>query len=173
MSFKYCLWKYWYSSCIFSSVDTKINITIMVKKMKKLSLLILSVVVLVSCSKKEKHEVESGDWKELNAFHRIMAAAYHPLKDSGNLAPTRKLINQLADEAEKWSGAALPDKVDTPEVKEKLQKLKTDARALANEIHDGASDEIVKNRMIKLHDQFHAVMEAWNHDEDDEDEEDH
>ena len=139
--------------------------------MKKLSVLILSVVVLAACSKKAKHEAEPGDWKELNAFHRIMAEAYHPLKDSGDLAPARKLINQLADEAEKWSSAALPNRVNTPEVKEKIQKLKTEARALANDISSGASDEMVKDRMIKLHDQFHSVMEAWNHNGDEE--EDH
>ena len=129
--------------------------------MKKFRILILLATVLLSCSSKEKHDEEFGDWKELDAFHKTMAKAYHPLKDSGNLDPTKQLINQLADEAEKWSSASLPDKVNTPAVKEKLQKLKTDAGALQNAIRDGASDDQIKERMIKLHDLFHEVMEAW------------
>jgi hypothetical protein len=124
--------------------------------------LILSVIVLASCSNKKSHEEESGDWKELDAFHKIMAKAFHPLKDSGNLDPTKQLVNQLADEVEKWSSADLPEKVNTPEVKEKLQKLKTDSRTLANDIHDGASDDLIKEKMFKLHDQFHEIMEVWS-----------
>jgi len=140
--------------------------------MKRLPVLILSAVVLFSCSSKEKHE-ESSDWKELDAFHKIMAKAYHPLKDSGNLDPTKQLINQLADEAEKWSNAALPDNMNTPEVKARLQKLKTDSRALANEIHEGASDDQIKDQMIKLHDQFHEIMKAWIHNDGEEGEDEH
>jgi hypothetical protein len=49
-----------------------------------------------------------------------------------------------------------------------LQKLQADARALADEIARGASDAIIKEKMIKLHDQFHSIMEAWNHDDGDE-----
>ena len=130
-------------------------------------------MVLFSCSNKERHEEEADGWKELDAFHKIMAKAYHPLKDSGDLAPTKQLINQLADEAEKWSSASLPDKVNTPEVKEKLQKLKTDARALQNEIRGGASDNQIIEGMTKLHDQFHTIMEAWGHNDDEEGEDEH
>src|SRR6478736_2960057 len=102
--------------------------------MKKLLFLLLSGVVLFSCSNKESDDKESGDWKELDAFHKIMAEAYHPLKDSGNVEPTKHWIKPLADEAEKWSAADLPEKVDTREMKESLQKLKTNSRALEIEI---------------------------------------
>ena len=80
--------------------------------------------------------------------------------------PALLLIGQLANEAEKWSNATIPKKVDTQEVKGKLQKLKTDARTLANDIRDGASDDLIKDKMIKLHDQFHEIMEAWNQNDD-------
>lgn len=130
--------------------------------MKRILFLLLSSAVLFSCSTKESHEGESGDWKELDDFHKIMAKAYHPLKDSEDLAPTRQLIKELADEAESWSNSELPEKVNTSEMKEKLQKLKTDSRALENEIKNGASDNIIKERMNQLHDQFHGIMEAWH-----------
>lgn len=131
--------------------------------MKKNRAAILMIPFLFACSNKEKHASDPGEWKELDAYHKIMAEAYHPLKDSGNLAPAKSLINQLADEAEKWSEAPLPDKVNTPEVKAKLQKLKTEARALADDNGSGASDEIIKQKMIELHDQFHSIMATWNH----------
>lgn len=127
--------------------------------MKKIQVAILVGMVSFSCSKKEKQE--AGDWKELEAFHKVMADVYHPMKDSGNLVPARQLMTQLAEEAEKWSQTALPEKVNTPEVKEKLQKLKTDARTLADEIKRSAPDEAVKEGVTKLHEQFHDIMKAW------------
>jgi len=139
--------------------------------MKKFLVLLLSSVVLFSCSNKESNEGESGDWKELDAFHKIMAQAYHPLKDSGDPAPTKQLITQLADEAEKWSNSELPEKVNTPEMKGRLQKLKTDSRALENEIHSGATDGTIKEKMNLLHDQFHQIMEAWHSKETEDDHE--
>jgi len=63
-------------------------------------------------------------------------------------------------------------------VKEKLQKLKTDARALEKEIRGGATDDQIKERMIKLHDLFHEIMESWmdkgeSHDDVEEEDDDH
>lgn len=120
----------------------------------------LSVIALVGCSKKEKNQ--AGEWKELNSFHEIMAASYHPLKDSGNVEPAKKLINQLADEAEKWAAAPLPEKVDNDKVKTNLQQLKTDTRALADEIKNGAADEVVKEKLTAIHELFHHLSEAWH-----------
>jgi len=65
------------------------------------------VVLTTACSTKKHHE-ERGEWKELNSFHKVMAEAFHPLKDSGNVEPAKKLATQLADEAEHWAAASLP-----------------------------------------------------------------
>jgi len=138
--------------------------------MKKLSVLILSAIVLFSCSKKEKHEEKSGDWKELEEFHKIMAKVYHPLKEEENLEPAKKLMSQLADEADKWSVAELPEKVNTPAMKEKLTRLKTDARTLADEITKGASDEIIKEKLNQLHEEFHEIRKTWASSKESEDE---
>jgi hypothetical protein len=129
--------------------------------MKRFPVLIFLAIVLFSCSHKENHEEESGDWKELEEFHKIMAKVYHPLKEEENLEPAKKMMNQLADEAEKWSAADLPEKVNTPAMKEQLQKLKSDARALANEIDKGVSDEVIKEKLNQLHEQFHQIRKTW------------
>jgi hypothetical protein len=123
---------------------------------------ILSLLGMGGCSHKEKNQSDASHWKELDSFHEIMAASYHPLMDSGNLAPARKLINEMADEAAKWSASPLPEKVDNDKVKSNLEKLKTDTRALADEIKNGATDEVVKEKLTAIHTLFHHLSEAWH-----------
>jgi len=143
---------------------------------------ILTVIVAFACSTKEKHHHEEmNGWKELDSFHKIMAEAFHPLKDSGNLAPAKKLAGDLAAEAERWAAATLPEKVNNDEMKSNLEKLKTDSRSFADEIAKGTSDEVLKAKLTALHDQFHKIMEASEgghheegekHDRDDDDDDD-
>jgi hypothetical protein len=107
-------------------------------------------------------DADSDDWKDMDSFHMIMAEAFHPYKDSSNLAPVKKLAEEMAVEADKWSVAALPEKVDNEQVKESLQKLKTDTRALADLIKSGADDAAIGSSLNSLHDSFHSIMEAWH-----------
>lgn len=118
------------------------------------------LVLVCACSHKEKHDEKMGEWKEMDSFHKIMAAAFHPMKDSGNIAPVKQLAGQLADEAERWATSSLPEQVNNDEMKSALEKLKKDSRALADEISKGASDDVIKEKLNALHDQFHKIMEA-------------
>jgi hypothetical protein len=127
----------------------------------KYLLLLFTVITIVSCGKKEKPE-ETGSWKELDTFHTIMAEAFHPLKDSGNVEPATRMMDQLATEAEKWAAAPLPEKVNTPEMKEMLNKLKTDLRKLSDDIKTGAPEDQIGTTFFDIHDQFHKIMETWN-----------
>jgi hypothetical protein len=139
-------------------------------KMSKLSyLLVLIFCGMLSCTTKTEtteatysSSADSEEWKEMDSFHMIMAEAFHPYKDSTNLAPAKKLAEEMATEAEKWAAAALPEKVNTDAVKENLQKLKTDTRALADLIKSGADDAVVGSSLNALHDSFHSIMEAWH-----------
>lgn len=127
----------------------------------KNQLIILAVVAFTfACSTKHHHE-EMADWKELSSFHKIMAEAFHPLKDSGTVAPAKKLAHQMAEEADRWASAPLPEKVNNEEMKSNLEKLKTETKSLAEEIDKGASDDIIKAKLNSLHGQFHKIMEAW------------
>jgi len=126
--------------------------------MKKFLYFILFTLVLVACSK--KREKASEGWKERESFHKVMQDIYHPMRDSGNLGPAKKLMNQLADEADRWADAKLPEEIDTPEMKARLQRLKTDVRALADEITKGSTDDSLKEKLTRLHSEFHEIMEA-------------
>jgi Tfp pilus assembly protein PilP len=138
--------------------------------MKKyiLSLLILGLMASTSCnSKKEEAQTEiaetgSEEWKEMDSFHMIMAESFHPYKDSSNLEPAKKMAEEMATEAEKWASASLPSKVNTHEVKQQLEKLKTDTRAFADKIKSGSADAEIGSSLTALHDSFHGIMEAWH-----------
>jgi hypothetical protein len=129
-------------------------------------LLLISFVGFISCTSKTETTSttteESSEWKEMDSFHMIMAEAFHPYKDSSNLAPVKKLAEDMAAEADKWASASLPTKVDNEEVKVELQKLKTDTRALADLIKSGADDKAIGSSLDALHDSFHEIMEAWH-----------
>lgn len=129
-------------------------------KMKYFYFLVL-LATIISCGKKEHHE-EVSNWKELDSFHALMAEAFHPLKDSGDTRPATRMMDQLATEAEKWAAAPLPEKVNTPEMKERLNKLKTDLRKLSDDINDGAPEDQIGTTFFDIHDEFHKIMEAWN-----------
>jgi hypothetical protein len=124
---------------------------------------LIVAAMIAACSHKEKNEQSaSAEWKELESFHNLMAAAFHPLKDSGNVEPATLLMDSLANEAAKWAAAPLPEKVNNEDVKAKLEKLKTDLRTLANDIKDGAPEDQIGTTFYDIHEQFHHIMEAWS-----------
>jgi hypothetical protein len=98
----------------------------------------------------------------MDSFHMVMAEAFHPYKDSANLEPAKQLAEEMAQEADKWASASLPEKVNTESVKALLTQLKTDTRSLADQVKNGAPDEAIGTSLKALHDSFHGIMEAWN-----------
>jgi hypothetical protein len=140
----------------------------------KIKLLILStafIALLASCSDKKHEEDEttvvaettdSDEWADMDSFHMVMAEAFHPYKDSANLEPAKQLAEEMAQEADKWASASLPEKVNTESVKALLTQLKTDTRSLADQVKNGAPDEAIGTSLKALHDSFHGIMEAWN-----------
>lgn len=126
-------------------------------------LMILSIALLTACGggKHEEHEDEGKTWTALDDFHMIMADAYHPLKDSSNLAPAKAIAEKLAAEAEKWAAAPLPERVNNDEMTARLENLKNNTRAFADKVKAGAPDEELSAALTSLHDEFHHIMEAW------------
>lgn len=129
---------------------------------RPLSCILLLAIFLFACGKKsDTSEGSSDEWPEMDSFHMVMSDAYHPYKDSANVAPVKKLAEEMALEAERWQGATLPSKVNNDAIKGQLEKLKVDARALADQIKAGATDEQIGASLTALHHSFHAIMEAW------------
>ncbi len=129
----------------------------------RLNILVM-VLLLASCGKKPETmsaEESSDEWPELDSFHMLMSDAFHPYKDSANVAPVKKLAEEMALEAERWQESKLPGKVNNDGIKDQLEKLKVGTRALADQIKAGASDAEIGASLTTLHDNFHAIMEAW------------
>ena len=129
--------------------------------MKNITSLIL-VLALASCSpKKEAEANESNEWKELDSFHTIMADAFHPYKDSSNLAPAKSLAKAMADEAGKWASSTLPEKVNNDDMKTKLQKLNEGSKGFLKLTGESVPDSVVGKSLTELHDLFHEIQEGW------------
>jgi hypothetical protein len=132
------------------------------------SLLTCLAVVFSCASKKEDghdhdHVSASSDgsvWKEMDDFHMIMAETFHPYKDSSNLEPVRTRASELFAAADEWASASLPEKVDTQEVRSKLQQLKEEAATLAETVKS-SDDNVIAQHLTKLHDTFHSIQEEW------------
>jgi hypothetical protein len=140
-------------------------------KIKLLLIGCLFTLLFSACNKKESapeqteviaENTDPDEWPQMDSFHMIMAEAFHPYKDSANLAPVKVLAEEIASEAETWASSSLPEKVNNDEVKDKLAQLKTDTRDLADKIKGGASDEEIGSSLKALHDSFHGIMETWN-----------
>lgn len=97
----------------------------------------------------------------MDAYHLIMAEAYHPLKDSANLAPAKANAEALAAEAEKWAASTFPERVNTDEMMTRVENLKASTRAFADKVKAGAPDEELSTALTALHEEFHHIMEAW------------
>jgi hypothetical protein len=119
------------------------------------------LLIFAACSKKESEDETSDEWPEMDSFHMIIADAYHPFKDSANLAPAKKLAEEMALEAVRWQEAALPDKVSDDDMKKMLEGLRLESRAFADQVRSNVSDAELGNSLTTLHDSFHKIMEAW------------
>lgn len=139
--------------------------------MKKLTLIlfVLAAVFVAACSGKKEETAPAADetetaaadeWPEMDAYHFAMAEAFHPFKDSANLAPVKVQAADLAKAAETWVNAPLPEKVNNDEIKTKLQELKAGSDALAQLVTTG-TDEEIGTSLTALHDKFHELQEAW------------
>jgi hypothetical protein len=121
------------------------------------------IALLFACSKKESNAEESSDeWPEMDSFHMIMADAYHPFKDSANLAPAKRLAEEMALEAVRWQEAPLPEKVSNDDMKAQLEKLKMESRTFADQVKSNVDDVTLGNSLTGLHESFHKIMEAWH-----------
>lgn len=123
-------------------------------------------LTLVGCQSKEQKAEEATDeqieWAEMDAYHMLMAEAFHPYKDSSNLAPAKTGAVELAAEAVKWASAPLPSKVDNEQMRAMLERLKLNAGTLSEKVQMNASDEEIGQALTTLHDDFHAIMEVWH-----------
>jgi hypothetical protein len=103
----------------------------------------------------------AGGWKEMDAFHNVMAATWHPAGQKNDLKPLRAQAGALADAARTWAAAPVPKACDTPATRRTIAGLAADSRALADLVAKPAStDAELKTALRALHDRFETVEES-------------
>ncbi len=124
-----------------------------------------AILFVFACGNKQQHDdheatAKDSVWRGMDEFHLVMAESFHPYKDSSNLEPAKKFAHEMDSVAGVWIESARPEKVNTDEVKAKLDKLKADTKLFAEAVKVEADSTLAKS-LIDLHNQFHALQEAW------------
>jgi hypothetical protein len=101
-----------------------------------------------------------GPWKELNAFHRVMGATWHPASQKNDLAPLRARAKDLLSSAEAWAAStppAMPASCRSEPVRSAVTRVVTETRALLGLMESGADDAGIKAALKTVHDSFEVA----------------
>lgn len=102
------------------------------------------------------------EWKEKDDFHKVMSTTFHPMED-GNFNPIKEKSQEMYEKAVAWQKSAIPAGVDKKKAKKVLKKLVKETKALNDKIKAGATDEVIKTDLTKLHDIFHELVGLCRH----------
>ena len=104
----------------------------------------------------EKHHGMSP-WKELDAYHTLMMATWHPAKDKGDMAPMRAKAGDMVASATLLAASTAPKGCDAPKLKEAAAALPAATQAVAELVLTKASDAALKDALKGLHDKFEVL----------------
>lgn len=107
---------------------------------------------------KEDDHAKSG-WKELDAYHDVMSAAWHPAKND-SLAPARRSADALVAAAKAWAAATAPKGCEAPAVKTAIARLVPESEAVAALVARQADDATLKAALKTVHDTFHVAEDG-------------
>lgn len=123
--------------------------------MKKVISLLVIALSLTSLSTQGQ---EKTNWKEMDAFHQVMSATFHPAEE-GKLEPIKARSGEMVDKAVSWKKSKAPAGYNQKAVKASLKKLVSGSKELNQLVKDKANDELLKHKLSSLHDIFHEIME--------------
>ncbi len=130
--------------------------------MKKfLSLLMIFAAVAVT---KPIHAQQKAKWQELDAFHEVMSKTFHP-SEEGKLEPIRSRSAEMLEKAIAWKNSTAPEGYDQNAVKKNLKDLVKGAKEINKMVQDKADDASLKEKLSKLHDTFHEIVEKCEKEE--------
>lgn len=98
-------------------------------------------------------------WKELDAYHMLMMATWHPAKDKGDMAPTRAKVGEMVASAKVLAASTAPKGCDSPKLKDAAAALPAETQGVADLVAKNADDATLKAALKTLHDKF-DVLEA-------------
>ncbi len=107
---------------------------------------------------KEAEHARSG-WAELDAFHDVMSAAWHPARND-SLGVARASAGKLVVAARTWAASKAPKGCESPAVKSAIAKLVPETEAVAALVARKAKDAPIKAALKTVHDTYHAAETA-------------
>ncbi len=130
------------------------------KRMKKTILLLVLAALTVTGARAQ----EKAKWKELDDFHAVMSATYHP-SEEGKLQPIKTRSQEMLDKAIAWKKSTPPAGYDKNAVRKNLKDLVKGAGELNKMVKENAADIALKEKLAKLHDVFHEIVEKCEKEE--------
>ena len=107
-------------------------------------------------SKMEMMEPATG-WKELDAFHTLLAATFHPAQGKNDLAPIKAKAADLSAAAQKWKASTAPKGCDSPKIRDAIVKIAAGSQNVAAMVAKGTDDATLKKSLGDVHEAFEPV----------------
>lgn len=113
-----------------------------------------------------KHDMEMADhhassaWKELDAFHALLAETWHPVTKSNDLKPIRAKASALSGAAQAWAASKVPASCDKQPIRDAIAAVAAGSKDIATMVSKQASDSTVKGALEALHTRFEVVEEG-------------
>jgi hypothetical protein len=123
------------------------------KKLFSLAVIISTILFINPAMAQEK-----AKWNEMEEFHKIMAQTFHPAEE-GKMEPIKTRSQEMLDKAIAWKNSTAPDGYDKKAVKKNLKELVKGTKEINKMVQDKADDAALKEKLSKLHDVFHQIME--------------
>jgi hypothetical protein len=98
-------------------------------------------------------------WKEMNTFHRVLAATWHPAAKN-DLKPLREKARELWSTADSWASSkppAMPASCASEAVRTATAKVLTGTKDLVALIDGGVDDARLKAALKTVHDSFEVA----------------
>lgn len=119
---------------------------------------LLSICIVVMAFVQNAQAQSAQKWKEMDAFHQVLSKTFHPAEE-GNVKPAKDSASLLLERATAWQQAAIPSGFKPELTKTVLAKLVASCQELNTAVKQGKSDDDIKAKITKVHDDFHELAE--------------
>ncbi len=108
-------------------------------------------------SKTDHGAAKAEGWKELDAYHMLMMATWHPAKDKNDLAPIRAKATEMVASAKLVAASKSPMACQKPELLKAQAGLPAETEKVAAMVAAKAADADLKAGLKGLHDSFDVL----------------
>ncbi len=102
-----------------------------------------------------------GPWKEMNDFHRLLAATWHPASEKGYMIPLRARAKELKSAADAWAASKAPEMVPScasEGVRRMVDKVAHESKAIVAMLDAQVDDTWLMAQFKRLHTSFEAAQ---------------